>query len=397
MRLEIAEVTSQGKVRGSRKLVPPLDGPPTVEWGALVEAPEARVGIQDSWVAGEEGRPPRTWRVAGEEIINGTNCVKLMGLQQSEDWDRPRGDSTAWQRRDTVWLSAQLGIAYRVERVLEHRDPLRKEPTHRAVLRYDLDSRLTYPGKLFEDRVHEISQARKFWDEALPLLREPTQHRQQLDTLQNAWPPTWKTSRRRRSARPSSKSEAHRSSPARRNCAGSAGGGNRRPHRHGHPGQRVPDAVVTDLIARQSVRLHSLLGRPVLLIFYNPSSPTSPQVLGFAQKLSEKYQPGLTVVGLAVCDDPQLARETARGFTTVFSDLRRHGLHQTFNVDATPRLILLDTEGFLRGGYTGWGAHTPREILGELQRRLPKVKPAWSAQSPRPARPSNRRGRPRPS
>src|SRR5438874_2372588 len=82
---------------------------------------------------------------------------------------KARGDSTAWQRRDTVWLSPQLGIAYRVERIIEQRDPLRKEPTHRSVMRYDLDSRLTYPGKLFDDRVHEIRQTRKFWDEAVPM------------------------------------------------------------------------------------------------------------------------------------------------------------------------------------------------------------------------------------
>jgi len=117
-----------------------------------VEVPRARVGVQDSWLVGEDGRPPRTWRVAGVEVVTGANCVKLVGVQQSEDWDRPRGDSTAWQRRDTVWLSPQLGIAYRVERVVERRDPLRKEPTHRAVLRYDLDSRLTYTGRLFDDR-----------------------------------------------------------------------------------------------------------------------------------------------------------------------------------------------------------------------------------------------------
>ena len=137
-------------------------------------------------------------------------------------------------------------------------------------------------------------------------------------------------------------------------------------------GQHVPDAIVTDLIARKSVRLHSLLGRPVLLTFYNPNSPTSPQVLGFAQTLSEKYRPGLTVLGLAVSDDPHLVRKQHTDLRLSFPILDGMGLHQTFNVDATPRLILLDAEGIFRGGYTGWGAHTPREILGELQRWLPK-------------------------
>ena len=41
VRLEIVEVTPQGKVRGPANLIVPLEGPPTVEWGALVERPSA--------------------------------------------------------------------------------------------------------------------------------------------------------------------------------------------------------------------------------------------------------------------------------------------------------------------------------------------------------------------
>jgi hypothetical protein len=370
VRLEILEVAPQGRVRGP---VAALDGPPTVEWGALVEVPKVRVGVQDSWLVGEDGRPPRTWRVAGVEVVNGTNCVKLVGTQQSPDWDRPRGDSTAWQRRDSVWISPQLGIAYRVERTVERRDPLRKEPTHRYVLRYDLDSRLTYPGNLLEDRVHEIRQTRKIWEEAVPLLREPAQHRQQLDALLKriaahleGQPPT-----------PYRKAILHvkqRIEAARRGETIPEGDAEQAapPSPAVGVGQRVPDAVVTDLIGRQSLRLHSLVGRPVLLAFYNPDSPTGAQVLQFAQTLCEKYRPSLTVVGLAVSDDGDLVRKQHAELRLSFPVLDGMGLHQTFCVDATPRLVVLDAEGILRGGFTGWGAHTPREVLGEIQNWLPR-------------------------
>jgi hypothetical protein len=373
VRLEVLGVTPQGRVSGAANLAAALEGPPTIEWGALVEVPRARVGVQDSWVVGEDGRPPRTWRLAGVEIVNGANCVKLVGVQQSEDWDRPRGDRTAWQRRDTVWLSPQLGIAHRVERVLERRDPLRKEPTHRAVLRYDLDSRLTYTGKLFDDRTHEIRQTRKFWDEAVPLLREPAQHRQQLDALLKriaahvgGQPPT-----------PYRKAVAHvqkRIEAARRGQTVLEATVEETPAPAVNVGlgQRVPDAVVTDLITRQSLRLHSLVGRPVLLAFYNPASPTGEQVLRFAQTLCEKYRPGLNVVALAVSDDADLVRKQHTDLRLSFPVLDGMGLHQTFSVDATPRLIVLDAEGHLRGGFTGWGAHTPREVMGELQQWLPR-------------------------
>ncbi len=372
VRLEVAEVTPQGRVRGPAGLVAPLEGPPTVEWGALVEVPRARVGVQDSWVVAEVGRPPRTWRVAGLEVVNGASCVKLIGSQQSDDWDRPRGDSTAWQRRDTVWLSPQLGIAYRVERVLERRDPLRKEPTHRAVLRYDLDSRLTYPGKLFDDRADEIRQARKFWDEAVPLLRDPNQYRQPLEALLRRitahldnQPPTpyrkavQQVQKRIDAAR---RGQTLPDLPATEEEVPTAL----------TMGRHVPDAVVTDLISQQSVRLHTLFGRPLLLIFYNPESPIGVEVLRFGQALSEKYRPGLTVIGMAVSDNPEQVRKQHTEMRLSFPILDGQGLHQTFGVDTTPRLVLLDSDGVLRGGFTGWGAQTPREVLAELQRWLPR-------------------------
>ncbi len=97
VRLELAEVTAQGQVRpaSGTSLLVPLEGPPTAECGAVVEVPRSAVGPQQFWEVAEDGRPPRTWRVAGTETAAGTLCVKLVGVQQSDDWDRPRGDSTA--------------------------------------------------------------------------------------------------------------------------------------------------------------------------------------------------------------------------------------------------------------------------------------------------------------
>jgi hypothetical protein len=48
------------------------------------------------------------------------------------------------------------------------------------------------------------------------------------------------------------------------------------------------------------------------------------------------------------------------------------GLFQTYSVEATPRLIVLDAAGIYRGGFTGWGAQVPREVSEEVQRWLPK-------------------------
>jgi hypothetical protein len=184
-RLDLAQVDAQGKLTAAPAAawLVPLDGPPLLETGCLVELPRVRLVKHSIWEVNEAARPPRTWEVSGLEPAAGVTCVKLVGEQQSLDWDRPRGDQTAWRRRDTVWLNPKLGVAQRVERVIEHRDPLRRDPTRRLVVSYELDSPFRYPGRLFEDRKLEIASARKLHEDAAALLRQPALYRPQLDTL----------------------------------------------------------------------------------------------------------------------------------------------------------------------------------------------------------------------
>src|SRR5262249_26192482 len=130
VRLELARLDLQGAVKSEygASLAAPLDGPPTIESGAFVELPRGRVGLNQSWLTGEAGRPPRAWKAAGTERVNGPMCLKITGLQQSEHWDRPRADRAAWRREDVVWLSLRAGFACRVERTILRREPARQEP-----------------------------------------------------------------------------------------------------------------------------------------------------------------------------------------------------------------------------------------------------------------------------
>jgi hypothetical protein len=374
VRLELADIDTHGHLRGRPgiNLAVPLEGPPTVECGAFLEVPVARVGVSTFWEVAEDGRPPRTWRVTGTEAVAGTTCVKIVGQQQSDDWNSPRADRAAWRRRDTVWLSPKLGIAYRVERVLERRDPAREAPTHRSVLRYELDSRLTYPGELFVSRQQEILQAQKFFDEAAPLLRQPAQHKQQLDAvlkrvayhLETQPPTPYRTAvlqvqRRLEAARRGElppEVPATETTPTAQVAA---------------LGMRAPDFVATDLLTGQSARLQRLLGHPLLICFYNPQTDTGVEVLRFAQGLTERHR-GMSVVGMAVTDDVAFVRKQHATLRLSFPVLDGNGLHVTYNVDATPRLVVLDGEGFVRGLYTGWGGHSAREITEELERWLAK-------------------------
>jgi peroxiredoxin len=379
VRLEVAEVDAQGRVssRSGAALAVPLEGPPTAECGALVEVPRSFVRAKETtWLTTEPGRPTRVWEVAGTEPVNTTLCVKLVGRQQSDDWERPRADRDAWRRVDTVWVSPQQGVACKVVRVLERRGAARLGTTYRAVVEYERDGQMSYPGKLFEDCAREVEQAVKFQNEAEPLLRQPALYGPQIDALLrriglHLQQPMTVGPYRKAVLQVQRRIEAARRGEITPEAAAEEG-----PVIHrATPGQRVPDFIVPDLVNHQTVDLYRQLGKPVVLLFYNPTTEIGPKVLRFGQQLSEKYRGRLTVLGLAVSADEEFVRKQHEEMRLSFPILDGHGLLLTYGVSETPRLVVIDGEGILRGGYTGWGAHTPREVGEELQRCLPRERP----------------------
>jgi peroxiredoxin len=378
-RVELGHVTLQGRVeppQGTSLLVP-LDGPPTAECGAFVEVPHNRLGLNQTWTVTEEGRPLRNWQVAGTEAVNGTSCLKLTGVQQSDDWEQPRTNHAAWRRQDTVWMAPRLGIAYRVERVLERREPASQNVTHRSVLRYELENPLPYPGQLYEDRKQEILQARNFFDAAAPLLRQPAKYGPQLDALLARInqhlehnPPT--------PYREAIQQIKRRAEAARRGESPPA------PLPEENPatapqviavGTPAPDFLAPDFGGRDSLRLQRWLGKPVVLVFYNPTSVTAEELLRFAQAVQSAHAQELQVVGLAMSDDAELVRKQRDRFRLTFPLLNGTALRMSYAVDTTPKLVVLDPKGVVRGSYVGWGHETPEGVLAEVQRWLPPDNP----------------------
>ncbi len=120
-------------------------------------------------------------------------------------------------------------------------------------------------------------------------------------------------------------------------------------------GQRVPDFLVSDLTGKESVRLTRLLGRPVFLFFYNPVTENGKEVLRFAQGLHQRHGDKLSIMALAVGTNADAARKQHTDWRLPFPVLDGNGLHQTFAVDATPRLVVLDREGIMRLCHHGVG------------------------------------------
>ena len=371
VRLEFARLTPQGKVSlPSGVGVVPIEGPPALEYGAFFERPLKRAAVGKTWEVAEDGRPPRTWRIVGSEMVGGTRCLKLVGVQQSDDWDRPRADRTAWQRRDTLWIAPANGLTQRVERIIERREPARRDPTERSVANYTLETQVVFPGPLFENRRRELREYRALADSAVPLLREPERAGRQAVEILAAKIMSYVQDNPATPYRDAILQLKRRLETLERGDAVSI-----EASEEANPvtpkaalGLPGPDFLVSDLATRESIRLRRLLGQPILLVFFSPGSKSCRELLQFAQEQLEAQPKGIRVLGLAVSDDAQLVARERQELKLTFPIAAGQGLRLTYGVDATPKIVLLDAEGVVRGGYVGWGPEMPRVIQDELSR-----------------------------
>jgi len=289
-------------------------------------------------------------------------------VQKSDDWDKPRGDRAAWRRIDRVWLAPRLGVACRVQRVIERRESGRRDPTYKSVLDYDQEEPMQYPGRLYDERQREIVQAHAFSEAAAQLLATPAKNGPQLAALLNRiayhldrQPQTpyreaiFQVKRRVEAAQrgetpPEVATEEKPETPSVAAVGGAA-----------------PDFMAPNMVTSGTFHLRQTRGKPVLLVFYNPASPTTAGVLAYAQKMSDSYK-GLTVLALSVSGDVDAIKKQRATLKLTFPVLDGSGLHISYGVEGTPKLMLLDGNGVVRGDYVGWGSETPGAVMNELRR-----------------------------
>lgn len=367
VRVERLRVDPFGKVSAGLDLAPPLEGPPTVDVSAFVELPRGRISAGQAWETKAGDGPATRWTAADSELVQGVRCAVLKGVQQSADWDQPRADRKAWRRTDTVWVSPRSGVALKVERVVELREAAHTAPTQKCVFKADLESTLPYPGQLRLDREADLTQAVAFREAALPLLATPNRFTPQLNALLkrvtshlDQTPPT---PYRQAILQVKAQVEAGlRGEPA----VSPAVGQPQRPAglRVGEP---APDFVATQVGGQQTVGLKGLRGKPVVLAFYNPNSALTPDVLAFLGELAASTEGKAQVVALSVVDDAAVVQKQLAELKVSVPVLHGAGLRLPYEVDATPRVVVIDGQGYVRGAYTGWGREMPREITGDLK------------------------------
>jgi peroxiredoxin len=387
VRLEIMRLDSHGRLKPEPgvNLAVPLEGPPTIETGAVMQLPARRVSIDTNWDQEEAGRPTRTWTVVGTETVKGTPCVKMVGIQKSEDWEtaKARADRVAWRREDTVWLEPRLGVAYKLERRIERREAGHKEAGYHSVLMYELDSQVEHLRETHFDLVREIKRAHTLAESAAPLLLTPAKYTSQIDQLLESIKKHLENS----APTPYREATVHlqrRLESARRGDAPPA------PLNPDSPelsiaavGRLAPDFIAPDMLTNESNRLRRWKGKPMLLMFYSTRSPFSTDLLQLAQDVQTAGKGDVAVVILVLSNDPETVRKQWTEAHVTVPVLDGRGLRQSYDVKDTPKILVVDADGVVRGVEVGWGRETRETILEDLRLCKPR-KTGEKEPTPRP-------------
>src|SRR5207247_1636084 len=128
-------------------------------------------------------------------------------------------------------------------------------------------------------------------------------------------------------------------------------------------GQPAPDFLAADLTSSATTRLHRLRGRPVLLVFYNPTSASAAETLRCAQSIRRRFGESVAVAVLSVADDSAAATRQRSADCPDVPILAGRDIAGPFTRDAagretTPRFIVLDASGVVRHIADGWGSET---------------------------------------
>lgn len=373
VRLEVVEFSGNGRI-GSPSAAAWFDstGPSTLELGFVLEAPRLGVTLGETWSIEYPNQPPLLVKVAGQESLGNIACVKVQVEQQSPEWVNPRADKPAWRRSETVWITPRLGIAQRLVRILEVREPAHREATFRLTTQYDLESSLRYEGQFLEDRRREILAIRQFEDNIRTLLPKAAQNSASLKQL---------------AARIEQFAEKHPATPYREALERSKrfaldASENRLPpallgpqaHSRLAVGRPAPDFLVHDVRTGEAISLRKCHGRAVLMVFFLPHAESTRLFLGFLQELAERHgDKELLIIGFAMTEDAEKTAEMLERMQIRFPTCAGKSLRLSYEVEATPRFVILDPTGIVRAAFTGWGPEIPPAITEAIRKNLPTV------------------------
>jgi hypothetical protein len=338
-RLELAAVDHRGHITlrctgvGPRI---PLDGPPSLDPAGFVELP---AGLANSWDVADGLRPPREWRIVGDDFLGGVRCLKLAGEQESAEWRQPTGATPGWRRSEVVWLSAVTGIVRRLERTVERRAAGEGSADYSARTEYELVESSIFPDRLAAERRREVRQIAEFDQKLTTLLPRSDSSQSQLLLAQidrivspPAYRPEMVALRRRAEAGargevppPADAADPPVTPPA--------------------VGRPAPDFVTTDLVNGKAVRLARWRGRPTVLLFVHPDSAAASPTLNLAKDLKELYADRLHLAVMVVSDEEKARPAWAAAELPLFAG---RDVAALYAVTGPSRVVVVDADGVVR-------------------------------------------------
>jgi peroxiredoxin len=387
VRLHLARVQPNGKLMllGADALDVPADkrqtltlpalqieGLPTFEAELFLTFPAEKLTTKMKWEAPEAKRPTLTYRLEGIDSVHGARCWKISAGQQTDDWDRPHTGKEAWRRGETLWVSAAQGYAARLERTIEKSDPQTGELGFRSKLVCEHVGQLTYRGRFGEDRKEEIFAAARFMVEFDRLAANPGREGprafegllQQIDQhitthiTGEAVPYRVATLGVQRKAEAAKRGHLPPAPPPTETPEPTTLTINR----------PAADIVAKDLVRGESVRLSNLRGKPVVLIYYQPSSAkTAEPVLRFADTLQARHGHHAAILPLAI-GNSEAALAQRNELKVAVSVLAGRDVYRTHGVESAPLFAVLDKDGRVRSITLGWSDDNVAAVRAELEK-----------------------------
>lgn len=364
------KVTSCSAPSGMNLIV---DGPATWESGFILPLPSEPLAINKTWEITESARLPRkfTWLPNDEK----NSHIQIEGEQHSIDWERPRGDSTAWRRTDKLTFTPQASLPTKVHRTIERRAPAHQHVTGRIITEYELVRLETLAGPLFEERIRDIQQIKLFQQEVSTLASRPHDTPTRL-----AW--------QRLAARLERYQNAPGQSPYRESITTllttvQAGMDNRLSIQQAQFESNAPSIPVGQLTPHftlltaggQTISSQQCRGKPCLLVFLQPGSDLT-KTLCFELPLWQQRfaKNSFYCLLLSSTDALQTMPTLSETPGQLLKVANGKPLVASYGVSITPYFVLLDADGTLLTTHEGWGPEVRQDLEKKIKKELEKLR-----------------------
>ena len=346
----------------------PINTLPEIELGMFLPLPTKPVTLGGQWETVEPQRPPMVWTARRESTWNGARCIHIDGIQQTDAWARPSDAVAGWQRAETLWVTQSTGLASRVQRKITRREG--NKTVGWIELSYELQPMNRAVGPRFDDIQRDIEFALSCDQELETLLTTHRRSDSEFTTLQSKI-------ERHFQSHPLGTAYSEALQAVSRRCEAAADGAVLTPtifpksqedHTPNVAGRPAPDFLAASVHSSQQIRLLETPSVPRLLIFYKPTSPTTPETLAVAQALQNRFGQRYEIVAAAIGDTPPIAEAQRQQLKLTFPVVDGRAVRKRYGVQFYPQFFVIDPAGNVAWHQEGFGSETGYLLNQEMEK-----------------------------